>query len=176
MNIINDVLPVEQADWLEEMLTSPEIKWSYIPASSGNIPDGQRKFPSFSHPIMNLHDRNQVPDREMLMRFESINHTISKKAELDIDRLNRVRLGMHIPNVWDSYHGVHTDQIIPHDVILYYVNNSDGDTYFFDDDRQVIDRVTPKKNTMVVFDGFTEHASSYPSQGQRITINFNFGK
>ena len=77
----------------------------------------------------------------------------------------------------------------PHTVVLFYVTDTDGDTYFFEDgddndplgysynsemEYKIIDRVTPKKNMMVVFDGLTTHASSYPTKGQRITINYNF--
>jgi len=177
MKIIEDVLPQEQADFLEEMLTSKSTKWSYIPDSSGNIADDERQFPSFSIPVMNLSDRLQVADREMWIRLDCPNETICKKAGVNVSSMNRIRLGMHVPDPsWTSHHGPHTDQHMPHTVVLYYVNDSDGDTYFFDDDKQVIDRITPKKNTMVVFDGHTVHASSYPTKGQRITINFNFSK
>ena len=177
MKIIEDVLPVEQSDWLEDILKSPELQWSYIPDSSGSVPDGERQFPSFSHPVLNTADRNPITDKDMFFRLECVNHSVAKKAGLNLWNMNRVRLGMHIPDpTWTSHHGPHTDQRPRHDVVLYYVNNSDGDTYFFDDDEQVIDRITPKKNTMVVFDGHTVHASSYPTKGQRITINFNYSK
>ena len=176
MKIIENVLPVEQADFLEEMLMSKTVQWSYIRDSSGTIPDGERQFPSFSRPVVNMSEpHNKFPDREMWIRLDFPTETICKKAGLDVCSLSRIRLGMHVPDQsWTSYHGPHRDQPGPHTVVLYYVNDSDGDTYFFDDDEQVIDRITPKKNTMVVFDGLTLHASSYPTKGQRITINYNF--
>ena len=49
MKIIENVFPLEQADYIEDLLTSL-CSWSYLPDSSGNIKDG-RKFPSFSKPI-----------------------------------------------------------------------------------------------------------------------------
>ena len=192
MKIIEDVLPVEQADWLEEMLTSSSISWNYI--RDGSRPDGDAEkvklFPSFALPIYSMYDDIQGSNREMFLRFESLNHTVCAKAELDIRCMTRVRLGMHIPNPsWHGHHGPHCDQAVPHTVVLFYVTDTDGDTYFFDhedkmdplgysydgeDEYKIIDRVTPKKNMMVVFDGLTTHASSYPTKGQRITINYNF--
>ena len=176
MKIIENVLPPDQADWLETMLKDPNIQWSYTPDSSGTIKEPGKGFPGFSHPVFNLNDRHEVADRDMFNKFEPLIETWSSKAGKNPNELNRVRLGMHVPYEYRGPHGPHTDQPAPHDVVLYYVNDSDGDTHFFNDEGEVIDRVTPKKNSMVVFDGYTVHASSYPSQGQRITINFNYRK
>ena len=192
MKIIENVLPVEQADWLEEMLTSNSIGWNYI--GDGSRPDGDAEtvklFPSFAHPVYAAFEDYPVLDRDMMKRFECLNRTVCTKAELDIKHMTRIRLGMHIPDSsWTSHHGPHKDQFMPHTVVLFYVTDTDGDTYFFEDgddndplgysynsemEYKIIDRVTPKKNMMVVFDGLTTHASSYPTKGQRITINYNF--
>lgn len=61
-------------------------------------------------------------------------------------------------------------------VCLYYVNDSDGDTFFFDNNENlnVIERVTPKSGRMVVFDNDIFHASSPPVKSDaRIVINTN---
>ena len=194
MKIIEDVLPVEQADWLEDMLTSNSIGWNYIGDGSrpNADPENVRLFPSFAHPIYAKYDDNPFGDRDMMQRFECLNHTVCAKSGLDIENMDRIRLGMHIPNPsWHGHHGPHCDQAVPHTVVLFYVTDTDGDTYFFDhedkidplgygydgeDEYKIIDRVTPKKNSMVVFDGLTTHASSYPTKGQRITINYNFSQ
>ena len=194
MKIIEDVLPVEQADWLEDMLTSNSIGWNYIGDGSrpNADPENVRLFPSFAHPIYAKYDDNPFGDRDMMQRFECLNHTVCAKSGLDIENMDRIRLGMHIPNPsWHGHHGPHCDQAFPHTVVLFYVTDTDGDTYFFDhedkidplgygydgeDEYKIIDRVTPKKNSMVVFDGLTTHASSYPTKGQRITINYNFSQ
>ena len=176
MKIIENVLPPEQADWLETMLTSTDIQWSYIPDSSGTILEPGKGFPSFSHPIFNLNDRCEIQSRDLFSKFEPLLETWSVKAGKRPNDLNRIRMGMHVPAEHRGPHGPHTDQPAPHDVVLYYVNDSDGDTYFFDGEGEVIDRITPKKNTMVLFGGFKVHASSYPTKGQRITINLNYRK
>ena len=173
MKIIDDVFLPEQANYIEDLLTSTICTWAYLPDSSGTIDEGQ-KFPSFSKPI--YHEDRGAIDNSFFLRFEMISQTIAAKADVRYGDMLRIRCGMHLPNAsWSGHHGVHVDQNNPHTVVIYYVNDTDGDTYFFDSDREtVINRIAPKKNTMVVFDGRLPHASSYPSMGERIIINFNF--
>ena len=59
-------------------------------------------------------------------------------------------------------------------VILYYINDADGDTFFFDNDGKIIHRETPERGKMVIFDGLTFHASSPPSKNIRMSLNINY--
>ncbi len=83
-------------------------------------------------------------------------------------------------NHWNVVHQDSDDESVS---ILYYVNDSDGDTYLFDQfyekdvlpNLTVAKRVTPKRNRVVVFDGRRYHASSNPRNSrERIVINFVF--
>lgn len=67
----------------------------------------------------------------------------------------------------------HVDLNFPHIVCLYYVNDTDGDTVFYEGDKE-INRVTPKKGRCVIFDGRIYHASSTPTLNDRAIINYNF--
>ena len=97
-----------------------------------------------------------------------------------------------IPDLSIDKWGVHVDQFFPHYSIIYYVNNTDGDTIFYNNtlgdeyenwsEKLLIDkdlsyweefkRVSPKKGRVVIFDGKIFHRSSYPTKENRYIINF----
>ena len=58
---------------------------------------------------------------------------------------------------------------------LYYVNDSDGDTILYEDDKKtVLTRVSPKKNRLLLFSGDIPHCSSSPTKNlKRVVININ---
>ena len=76
-----------------------------------------------------------------------------------------------------KYTGPHRDyDDWPHIVVLYYINDSDGDTILFEevgDELQIAHRITPKKGKAVIFNGLRYHCSSRPSKGKRVVINYN---
>jgi hypothetical protein len=76
---------------------------------------------------------------------------------------------------------IHTDLklenggLVPHLVCLYYVDDSDGPTYFYDDDLNLIKEISPQKGLAVIFDGDILHAGSNPIMHPfRFAININF--
>jgi hypothetical protein len=97
------------------------------------------------------------------------------------NRLSRVKANMLMPtcDYPEGFH--HTAHIDTHEegseTFLYYVNDSDGETYFFnlvDDNLEVIHKQTPKSNMGVLFPSDMYHASSSPTQNRRIVMNFVF--
>ena len=84
------------------------------------------------------------------------------------------RTFLQVPTIKTTeYDSPHIDMEMGHTVCLYYVNNTDGDTFFFNG-KNIIKRVSPKKGRCVLFDGKIFHASSKPTKEKRIVINYNF--
>ena len=94
-----------------------------------------------------------------------------------------------IPELKREYDNIHIDLAFEHLVVLYYVNDTDGDTFIFDkksdyqninlasvenqNELKVIKRVSPKKGRVLVFDGNRYHSSSGPTKDIRCIINFD---
>ena len=73
-----------------------------------------------------------------------------------------------------DYNTPHNDMEEPHQVLLYYANNTDGPTYFFDDNYKIIKIVEPKRGRFILFDGKIKHTGSNPYKSlSRIGINMD---
>jgi len=125
----------------------------------------------------------------------SVAESILVKAlyELDIpyNKLIRIRAGLTTRTPSPVIHDPHVDWENDHMTALYYVNDSDGDTLLYDRFRQpsdepswkilesetfnIVDRITPKADRMVIFNGLQYHSSTSPVEtDHRIILNFNF--
>lgn len=79
---------------------------------------------------------------------------------------------------------IHVDNFEYHKTLIYYINDTDGDTFLFDkiytEDQteynlKTIQRVTPKQGTAVCFNGRRFHAPSNPLfYNRRYILNINF--
>lgn len=66
---------------------------------------------------------------------------------------------------------------IPHIVVIYYINDSDGKTYLFKKNGDILVKVSPKKGSVLIFDGKILHAGSNPSKTKkRLLINIDIKK
>ena len=75
-------------------------------------------------------------------------------------------------NNFDTPHVDSYDECL---VMIYYVHDSDGDTFVFDKDMNIMDSISPKKGRMLVMKSGVNHAAGYPVKNQnRVVINFNF--
>jgi len=81
----------------------------------------------------------------------------------------------HINNSQSLYNTPHRDLQEPHLVLLYYANDSDGDTVLFDNETEKeFARISPKQGRILAFDGGILHAGSHPYNSEcRIVINYN---
>lgn len=84
----------------------------------------------------------------------------------------------------NTYNQPHIDFYEPHKTLIYYVNDSDGDTYFFEEissdgeqdfsKKTVYKTMSPKQGRSVLFDGYRYHTGTNPTKNSRILINVNF--
>ena len=70
-------------------------------------------------------------------------------------------------------YAAHVDLPFQHTVVLYYVNDADGDTVFFDKNNKIVKSVSPKRGRIVMFDGTQYHGGGIPRKGPRCAVNFD---
>lgn len=158
-----------------------DFAWYYLPNISGEENPEEVDGVMFSNNQSGLfhvaYSEGNVQSTmfNMLLPFiAQIEETFNKK----INNLLRVRIGMNLNIGISQSHYPHTDLDIPNYTLLYYIDESDGDTIFYkrEEDKLVVDfKNTHTKNQAVLFDGLTMHSSSSPVNYQkRTTININF--
>lgn len=108
---------------------------------------------------------------------------IEEKTGVRVNQLHRMRLGMLLNNRKGLHDQPHLDFDFPHYTACYYVNDSEGDTFIFDetiDDGKpetftIKHRSTPQQGKLTLFDGKHYHASSKPKRDvPRIVLTINF--
>lgn len=166
-------LPREIVDRIEELCH--ELPWFYFDDCAIGKEEAERQGlplnPYFSHTLM------RVDDQKISEWYPKFPWTsIDAAARM----LNNKRYRAHMtlqyprPDAVNVPHNIHRDQEFPHIVGLYYVNDTDGVTFFFDEDDNIVECVKPERGKMVVFDGKWRHSSSSPSEKVRFTLNINY--
>lgn len=187
---VDDVIPKLYQDQIEKETAT--LAWFFHPESARPDLEFSNSYGGFFHmgyditsatPVVSAINAILVP---VLFIF-------CDKANIKLNTLLRVRLGMFTKSSTDvAYHNPHVDFYEPHNVALYYVNDSDGDTVVFNetsDDLTLqqsvrysnenrfteIKRIAPKKGRMAWFDGKQYHASMHPMKhSHRIVVTFDF--
>ena len=116
------------------------------------------------------------------------------KIKFNIEKIDRCYGAIHaLIRKKSKIDIIHVNQNIPHLVMLYYVNDCDGDTILYDKTLEeipievyypdeycnlnIVHKISPKKGRILFFDGITYHASSSPTTGIRCIITLDlFGE
>lgn len=130
----------------------------------------------FYHRLIGIENNEYIVSNEInsfYPFFESI------KKDFNVNFFLRATINFLTPHpeFEKEHHEPHIDIVdTPHFVLLYYLNDSDGDTFFFEKNR-IVKRIKPKKNRLIYFDGSILHASSSPKKNnKRLVINLDIQK
>ena len=194
MKIIDNFLSKSYHEKILELLSGPDFVWGYNHSISGSLEDrgeaGQNRVLEtpqlneygFSH---SLWRENHGPDSGYSSFIEPMLYQILDVANCDF--IFRARADMV---TWSGekefIHPAHIDFPFPNVAAIFYVNESDGDTIFYNEkvddvvnykDLKIYDRVSPKANRLVLFDGDLLHTGCSPTKFKsRILINSNYIK
>jgi len=99
----------------------------------------------------------------------------------NIDDVNIIRIKANLVTqnlqaTKDTFSYPHIDcKELNHISMIYYVNQADGDTFIFDNNLNIIDRIKPVQGRLLLLKGDVLHSAGHPIKFEkRIVLNFNF--
>ena len=188
IKIIDNFLTKSYHETILERLSRDDFDWIWQDSITG--PYGRLALPEpphlneygFSHTFW---EGKRGPVSPFTLFIEPMLYQILDVTNCDI--IWRARADMLTWSGKEEFiHPAHIDFTEPNTAAVFYVNESDGDTIFYnakpDDvanykDLKIYDRVSPKANRLVLFDGNVLHTGCSPTKyKQRILINSNYIK
>ena len=197
--VVDNCIPPSLQDAIEKYYFSEKYPWSGKIGKYQDKLEGKSFTTDLSSP--------KIEDGPLHNRFEfGIVIPILKKCleKIDVEYFESdvilVRTLMQIPKETNIRNNIHVDTDKKCYTVLYYVNDSDGDTIFlnkttkdfsyekyekmryekdwYENQKEIFTEVAfsqkPKKGMAVLFDGSIYHASSTPTKNKRCVINFNY--
>jgi len=190
--IIKDLISIEAADNIRNYLMYSDIKWMFAQntVSSSFVP----KYNFLNNlvdswQLVNLtFGHNKVYDEQTFDVIRPIIDSFIKKENIKDLYIHKIKINTlfqnkeYQPIYFNTPHQDSEDEEFS--TLIYYVNDSDGDTIFFSSDNnnqntninlKIEERVSPKCGSAVVFKSSQYHTSSNPITSQRrLVINMIF--
>ena len=187
---IENIIDTSLQNNIEYLVTSNTFPWVYVPGTI-NVDDLTEEDQKYvleegSNPHQFVHDL-LIQSKHISNYFQIIYPIIeqaSKYFKSDIE-IKKAKFNFLSNNGIDSHHYPHTD-INNYDssikTMIYYVNNTDGDTFIFNEKCPLLSkkvtldqRITPVKGKAIIFDSHKFHSSSSPINFKsRIVLNIVF--
>jgi hypothetical protein len=180
IRVFDNLVPRSLADKLEQVFSDDDCVWN-LSSSCGGYGE---TYPSKDLEILDTHQMYHVlvsdnqPKSAITALAMCVSFFLEQQSNIYPKYVSRVKANLLFPAFKNTNqcHPLHTDREEPESLsMIYYVNDSDGPTRFFDRDGTVIKTVQPTKGSAVVFPSNTIHASSCPIfSPKRIVINYVF--
>ena len=180
MFIIDNYVPIEEQGYLYDYFTDPKVPYRFYRSHIYHENDKWSHAPmQMSH---HLYESESDVASKHLPVINSLVSNLSKqfgKVELFRAKINvtspyppMMKYQSQVPHIDLQYDN---GDPVDHKVLLYYVNDSDGPTYFYNEACELVDTVYPKPGRAVIFDGENIHAASNPIRTPfRIIVNIDF--
>ncbi len=158
-----------------------KVKWQFV--ADVTKPDNKQQRPGFSYYFIT--DKTNVFNyhKDVLKIIDAACNKINFKRKDCLQGRSFLQLPLNLKD--RSIDAPHVDADIDHIVVLYYVNDSDGDTVIYENkfegydkvpymkDLKELKRVSPKAGRCVIFNGKHWHTSCQPEHNVRCVINYN---
>lgn len=175
MKVIDDVISENFQINLENLFLDSRFEWylNFGTILDENYKTGFEDTPQFIHQF--------ISDKKFLSNYlDYVMDNLDWENTLSKLSLPKYIIRMKsnlLLSTKESTNPPHIDFDLPHTVMIYYVNDSDGPTVFFkkEGDKFVkVNEVEPKRGRFLIFNGNHYHASTPPTKNNtRCVINFN---
>lgn len=183
IQVIDDAIDIQIQNEILHYCYDPNVTYSFNKFSTSAY--SRIPLRSFTHIFYSIHGS-----------LSPFNDIFSQPAKIVVPEKEMVRgrIFLQMPKETSEVGEFHIDFYEPHYTMLYYANDTDGDTVFStvnelslteienefekfnhaNQQSKILKTVSPKKGRCVLFDGLIYHASSTPTQNERFVINYNF--
>jgi len=183
--VIDDFIDIDFQLEIKNKLINVQFPWFYQKDSTLHAGAAGSTFPILAH-LMKSYGKVESP---YSTEFDILGERAAYFVGRDFKENDLIRSYLQLPlsepfrkNPLDVFHVDWTEK---HLVLLYYVNDSDGDTilssikcdgeyykYNLTDDC-VMARVSPKQGRALIFDGSYYHTTTQANNDIRVVINYN---
>jgi hypothetical protein len=187
MDIVDNFIPSFYQKAIHDSIVFEQTPWTIIDGVSGSNPNVSvpgvsilKTQTGFYHVCFG---DNQVYSN-LFYTIRPMIDAISHFQKTPVKTLLRIKVGMFIKSGEIGSNSPHVDFSDEHKTMLYYVNDSDGDTIFYNENYKTIknsksfsvdQKVNPVMGRAVLFDGLKFHSSSPPFlNDRRVVININY--
>jgi hypothetical protein len=188
-HIFDDIISESNQTKLEEYIKLSNLKWNY----QHNITGQYGGTDSLELPA-NVLKSTDITDSNISNIINSIKLNLLNKLNIEFVKDYRYKINWTTPisEKYDYKNLIHIDMDVSHIAIVYYINDTDGNTILLNnkngncaeshqnnfnsidlDDFEIVNSISPKKGRAVIFDGNIYHYGEYPTITDRFIINFD---
>lgn len=182
IRILDNFISPNYSDYLASLVQNGEVPLQLITATLPVFPPNKDKLDYNEKDTLQF-SHNFVNHKEICSNYWNVVEPIqfnffAKTGNKVVGNLTRCILNVNVRDVSfldEEHYPKHIDRSEPGITAIYYVNDADGDTLFFDETNNIIFSCTPKKGRLVYFNNQINHAGSPPKlNAYRAVINFNW--
>ncbi len=183
--VFDDIIDINYQNEIKKLLLGNEqvVNWFYNSDITNSFLNKQQR-PGFSHNFV-IDSKEVSPHNKTLI---PLIETSCRKINFNITSFLKGRSFLQLPlNLKSNELDVpHIDLKEEHLVVLYYVNDSDGDTVIYKQkynqkenkipymkDMEELKRITPKQGRVIMFNGDNFHTAQQPIKNVRCIVNYN---
>jgi hypothetical protein len=179
-NLLNDV----EKDRIENFLRDPKFPWflsigyNHYTTNKEDIEKNTNQYSSECVLLTHVFYMNSFRNSDNYQLSDFVLNLFLERSNYPFKSLIRSKANLTLKTNHSTaiYTTPHIDYNYDHTVLIYYANDSDGDTVIFEDHKstKVLECIEPKKGRFLTFDGNLYHSAGLNKiYDLRMNLNFN---